>query len=620
MDRKTGLLFLLMFLLLAGCPGREVQCATNNDCPAGTFCINERCTALACGQEGRGCKSPSDCCGSLECVNGICERIPELEGRVKLVAGENSISDAYGVSLATGKAHVVFGQNCEVLGGSTEVELKHGGDASKAEVSVGGIITAGLASAKLDAIVGNSTSSACEVRSKMAIIGVSKKEFYEDFAPPGTTIQIPGSTASFRIKTLAPKNPQGFQWQPFSLSEGESIPGEGIVLSSITGNLDQETCSASESVAIFSTREGTEVSVQEGETVYVSGKLLSVDSFSFFTSDCKPSPKPSVALRFVVSMPCRYLRIATVELLSGESSTTFMVDNEKPYVFSSGEVALDPLGFGGSCIGPNPLLKLNFTQTEKLRMVEGSSGTALNGVNVRLEGLDLLAVGTPCAVKDATARLSLKSSSQDFGSISLKKGTPASFAGFSISLDEIRGEFFPRAGCALETPSFLLTVSSPDGSGGIFGSKVPDGTALFIEIETAREELPIGGYCPPFSSSPLAYSFDKEKREFSFISAKPSGPVRVVEGVIKRISGESEGVISSLFTGASIPFEKDGLRVLGVNKEGDALLDFRGTPLVIAPRGQFSAERNSTEYFQNCTLSVRTIETVRNYGLVKAPA
>ncbi|MFH0817212.1 MAG: dickkopf-related protein [Candidatus Micrarchaeota archaeon] len=622
MDWKnsSSVLFVLAFsLLFAGCP-QEVVCATNNDCSPGTFCVNERCSTLLCSQEGRGCRADQDCCGSLSCVNEVCERIPELEKSARIIVGENSQANVYGVLLKTGKISPAFGKNCELLGGSAEIELNYAENSSNEALTVNNTIVAGKAFAKFEAITGNVTASgACEIESKRALIHITGEVLFEDQVAIGSSAELGVGTTAKLLK-VSPSSSANLGWQEFSLSEGQKIPGESITVFLLSGVLDNPRCKARGAVAVFLGPGGNKIAIPEGETSYIEGNPISVDSISFFDSNCESlAGGPIAKIRFGQSPPCRYARTAVIELL-GNEQTIVQVSNEKLASTGSVQITLDPVDKSETCISTDPVIRINFTHTDSIRLAEGTSAVALEDVSVRLDRLDIEALGNPCAVTAAEGKLSVKQAGNaEFGSVLVSNKEMTQFSGMSFGIKEVSGEFVPsKEKCALQGPKLMLSVFSPDGSGGVFSSTVPADSVLFIESETNRDETDSKYPCIEQFSYSEGYSFNKAKRELGSFGQKPTGPWNVAFGKIKRTTGDSRTFLSTLSVG-QIPFENSGLEVLGVNKAGDASLIYYGMPLVLAFGEEKSFESNSEETFSNCTLKASTIETIRNYGFVKSP-
>ena len=521
----------LFFLLLAGCIKQETPCATNNDCPSGAFCVNERCTTLSCSEEGGGCKRNSDCCSSLECINYVCEQVPELERTAKVLVSESGTAEVYGVFVKVGKVLPEFDSGCRLLNGSAEIELGYGPDTTRGTVFAGEMIKAGKASARLDALIGNATYGGCDIESKEIVLGVSRESVFEGPLAVGTGIEISAGGPSIRLLKIEPASAQ-------------------------------------------------------------NGK-------------------------------CRYPRTASIEVRFKGEQYTVTVGNDKPVAVKNAVFILDqPNPFNDSeCIGPDPKLRASFFERDQVLLKEGTSATALGDVSIMLDRAEASSVGNPCTITDATAHLSVKPSYvADIGSIAVKKGEFIPFSNLQFNIDEVRGKLLPSwSTCAFKDNKLLLGVLSPEGAGGTFAPRTPIGSSLFIEVVTEREEKVVSGSCPANDESSVGYSFNDDRREFSSLSVKPSGPVLVAYGNVKKFSGNSNGIASELFTGSEMPFEQGELKVLGANKNGDASLAYKGVSLVLAAGKAFSREMSSTEALANCTLEVRTIETVMNYGFVKAP-
>jgi len=610
-----GGLLLVLLLLLAGCPQKESSCSSNFECPQGMFCVDGKCSSLNCKGEGKSCKYSQECCGSLECAEGACIRIPELEHTVKVLVGKDGYAKVYGTELSTGPINVDFYPNCEISGASTTAEIAYGSDRSKEELSIGKSITAGRATARMDGVFGNTThDGACVIASKQAVIKATREILFNGELSPGANTQIPGTDISVKLISLTPLYREGFDWKSYELRSGQAIPGTSIKVFSIQGTIS-DCDAANKSVSL--SYGGKDLVLREGQVSYIDGSAVRIDSLTFFGQNCAPVGVSPIAKLRIASLPCRYPRTALLDITSGFDTARIEVGNENKTSWNGYEIALDQMDGGRTCLGSNPPLSINATQSAEMRVIEGSTSVFKNLI-VKLEKLDATSLGAQCLVADATADVSAKFETQGgFSPLRLKLGGTEQFGNVKLALTGVNGEFKPSGElCAIQTPKILLSVNSPDGAGGVFTDRLQEGSVVFIEHETARQETVLAGTCRVQLSNSQGYAFDTVKRELTSANQELKN-ASVVYGITQTYSGSSQGTVKSLVVGSSLPFDASGITLIRVNKAGDASLSYKDRALVLAVGDTYSFQEDSIEMSTDCSLKVKTIGTIRNQGFTR---
>jgi hypothetical protein len=150
----------------------------------------------------------------------------------------------------------------------------------------------------------------------------------------------------------------------------------------------------------------------------------------------------------------------------------------------------------------------------------------------------------------------------------------------------------------------------------VFGSLVPDGKIAFIEREIVREERFSGSGCTAPSVNSKGYEFDETNGKLTSPELAKKRGVLLAYGETRKVSGNSNSFKSSLLAG-KIPFETEEVKIRGVNKVGDASLSYKEKALVLGVGDSYSEENNSTRISGNCSVMIRTVDTIKNHGFVK---
>ncbi|MFH1448636.1 MAG: dickkopf-related protein [Candidatus Micrarchaeota archaeon] len=520
---------LVISLLFAGCLQQDIPCSSNIDCPPGTFCIDGKCSNLECKEEGATCASVWECCGSLECVNNVCESIPELEHTVKITLQENGEAHVYGSVLEIGEIHTVFDSNCQLKDGSVEIEFTDSGGKTSDQLGIGEEFETRGSSIKLRGIFSSfGEVYECPMTSKYAVIEVSRTVYFNNSITPNREIMLPGAGITIRLVNLT-----GFD------------------------NPD-------------------------------------------------------------VNIPCRFERTATVEIISEQGNTTIEIQNDKPTVLDDSEFQIDVPGIS-SCIGPQPILTMKLVQREQKKLVEGQDEQLMGNILLKLEKLDVLSKGKPCAIQDASAVISFKNteSALEFGVVRIDQEETSTFGGLYFTLKDVGGAFQqPKKGCGFQNPDVLFSIKSGMGTGGLFQNRVPEDAVIFIEQETVREEAPLSGECTGQNKRYSEYEFDIRNRVLGH-QGQLNSETKVVYGKVRKITGQYQSTSKTLVSGDSIPFKDNVLGLTGVNKAGDANILYGDIVLVLGVGESSSFQKEGTENFGNCLLEVKTTVKITNHGFVR---
>lgn len=318
-------------------------------------------------------------------------------------------------------------------------------------------------------------------------------------------------------------------------------------------------------------------------------------------------------------IPCRFDRTATLELISENDNATIQVSSTGTTVIGDSIFQIDSES-QERCMGPEPMLTISLAQKEEVRLVEGQEHTLVGNMIIKLDRLDMVIGGDPCAVKNASAVILFwnTENTADFGSVTLKPGAPEAFGTTEFRLKDAVGEFTESSGaCIRENPGVLIDFESPTGAGGLFINRVPEQTVILIEYETIREETPLTDACVGQNMMYSQYVFDEKKRSLDLNGVELSPTTRAAYGIIRRVSGNSFGLSRTLLTSDTIPFDKNGIRLLGVNKAGDATLTHGDATLVLGVGESAFSETGTYETIGDCALRVRTSERMTNQGFVR---
>ncbi len=336
--KSKVLTFLILAFILTGCLQQDIPCSTNTDCPPDMFCVDGKCSDLACKEKGKPCTDMWECCGTLACVNNICESIDELDHVVKISMGEGDEAVVYRSLIKLKNFDLSLDDQCNPSKQSALVMFEYNGENMEKNLGIGDEIRIGNSHVYLENILGNPASGKCTVRSKNAVLGMSRSFLFNDTVRVGSTRDVSGTNISITLLNitetpatdpqsgLPPCRYQRTAQVVVSSDQDEVTVNvsntEPIQIGDYTLNLDayglDEFCLSSQPFITFSFVEKEEIFFIEGKSEIFENILIELDKIDLTLESDPCTIKDSRLLFSFKDLDSTYSK--SINMREGESA------------------------------------------------------------------------------------------------------------------------------------------------------------------------------------------------------------------------------------------------------------------------------------------------------------